>query len=571
MLIDSTAENKVHQQQQLGMAHDTGKVDRSEEPLYSAYENTRTTPEKDQSSEPVHETTAAENIPMDSTDASTDGSNETEAPKVSTGPANLTHPSDSKDPTPPANPTDPMNSSDLTNPAATDSENPTDSANPTTHTDPTSPTDPTDPTNPMDPTNLMNPTDPTSSTASKDSMDSTNPTDYTSSRKSVGSTDLTDPTDPTDPTGSEINGQVPIPQPKKRGRRKRDEVTKLEPLPPPSIRELRRGRSRKDTESMDTAQHGGSKRPLEDVSEADALANDNKRVHLDELIPVKGSSSRASEGRTSAKRKGDDLVSNQSSKKSKSADSDSKEEAWAEKAYEKQIQKRGVRVFKPVDIGLPARVVDRWAEVIGIPVRAAEGLVPFPFDDPTLFDTQAIAFIFITPLSVLREEATSDKESMEIYFIPQSAAGPGHAIDSCFSLSLMNMVLNSPAILEKCPEDLRTLATEILTTDNAAAAWQLFDLSPVGDTVHRAHEEAHILGEWRESETPNPEFDMRPYTVRLKEQRAKEEEHKAKKAATTTSPGKKRGRGGAKKGPGRPKENPESEPDEDKSAEHHIT
>ncbi|KAF9972152.1 hypothetical protein BGZ65_009987, partial [Modicella reniformis] len=76
--------------------------------------------DEDQSSEPVHEPTTAENISMDRTDASTDGTNATQFPKDSAGPGNLTYFSEAEVSTNPANPPG------LTNTAATDSKNPTD-------------------------------------------------------------------------------------------------------------------------------------------------------------------------------------------------------------------------------------------------------------------------------------------------------------------------------------------------------------------------------------------------------------------------------------------------------------
>lgn len=43
------------------------------------------------------------------------------------------------------------------------------------------------------------------------------------------------------------------------------------------------------------------------------------------------------------------------SKKLTPADLEAKEDAKAEKEYEKRIQKRGVRIFKPVDVGDPGK------------------------------------------------------------------------------------------------------------------------------------------------------------------------------------------------------------------------
>ncbi|KAI7821232.1 hypothetical protein BC939DRAFT_210507 [Gamsiella multidivaricata] len=220
----------------------------------------------------------------------------------------------------------------------------------------------------------------------------------------------------------------------------------------------------------------------------------------------------------------------------------------------------------------------RWAEVMGVPVKAESSLIPFPFDDPSQFDKEAIAFLFVTLTAVKRADPVSDKESMEIYFIPQRAAAPGHAIDSCFSLAMMNFVMNNASILEQCPQDIKDLVKDIFATENAAVAWRLFDESAVGDKVHRVHQEAHLLGEWDESPA-SPKFDKTPYSKRLKQQKVKEDEHDAKEQSTAPAPQRKssRGQGGAltdSKGKDKAKQEQDKSNDKGEDEEeiaHHIT
>ncbi|KAG0246808.1 hypothetical protein BGX31_008051 [Mortierella sp. GBA43] len=361
----------------------------------------------------------------------------------------------------------------------------------------------------------------------------------------------------------------PVAQSKKRGRPKQDaSVTKRpvgpasnEPTEPTQLR--RSGRARTAPQTFDSIEPVGSaraKHPL-NTSEAEASPRNAKRVHLDSSEPAV-KSVKAVKGAKSAKGAKGSTKGVKGANKVTDTDPDTKEDAKAEKSYEKQIQKRGARIFKPVDVGDPARVVNRWAEGLGVPVWATSNLVPFPFDDASLFDKEAIAFMFVTPTDVRRQEPIGDKESMEIYFIPQRAAGPGHAVDSCFSLSLLNLVLNSPAILSACPEDLQALAREIFAADSATAAWRLFDLSSVGDKVHRVHEETHLLGDWS-NEMAEPQFDKRSFLVRMREHKQKEAEHEVQ-----TEPPKK-GRKSKTSQPEAAAEEPANS--EEQPLEHHIT
>ncbi|KAF9361547.1 hypothetical protein BGX34_007079 [Mortierella sp. NVP85] len=349
--------------------------------------------------------------------------------------------------------------------------------------------------------------------------------------------------------------------PKKRRRTKRDATSHQIPA---STRELRsRARPKVEAQNRDSIEAVGSdgtKPSPMDMPKPAASSKGTKRVRPDSAQkPAKKRSSKATEG---------------APMKAADADPEDIEEAKAEKEYEKSILKRGARIFKPVDVGDPARVVNRWADDVGVPIRATSNLIPFPFDDPSLFDKNASAFLFVTLTNVIREEPVSDKESMEIYFIPQRAAGPGHAIDSCFSLSLMNMTLNSPTILAECPEDLRELASRISATDTASAAWRIFDTSSVGEKVHRVHEMVHLLGDWSQ-EPARPEFDKRSYAVRRREQQKMDAEDETPSATKGT---KKRLKSGPVKG-GKSESSPpvanealkDEKEDVEEDVEHHIT
>ncbi|KAG0307025.1 hypothetical protein BGZ98_001218 [Dissophora globulifera] len=201
------------------------------------------------------------------------------------------------------------------------------------------------------------------------------------------------------------------------------------------------------------------------------------------------------------------------------AQSDAEYQAKQEMEYEARIKRRGVRIWNPVDVGMPDRVVNGWAREVHIPLSARSEMLAMPFKTED-FNQEAIGFLLVTSLDLNREDPEVSAGSRAIYFIPQSLAGPGHAINSCFSLSLMNFIINTPKVLEGCPAAFKALRAAIFQTEYSTEAWRIFDESPIGDMIHAAHQRAHLIGEWAD-DFAEPEFDKRSFKARLRDLREK--------------------------------------------------
>ncbi|KAG0196878.1 hypothetical protein BGX28_009645 [Mortierella sp. GBA30] len=169
-----------------------------------------------------------------------------------------------------------------------------------------------------------------------------------------------------------------------------------------------------------------------------------------------------------------------------------------ERDYEEAIKDRGVRLWEsfPVERN---ECIDHWAELLGIPMRTLritpdKECLTFPFDMQELEEVEVTervrAFIFFGPDSLHRKPPEGDKSSFAIPFLSQQSVGYGHALDSCASLSLVNIVLNCPTILKGSPISMKLLRKTLVDDKKVKTtqqAWRVFDQSVIGEQVHEVH------------------------------------------------------------------------------------
>ncbi|KAF9576473.1 hypothetical protein EC968_007951 [Mortierella alpina] len=169
-----------------------------------------------------------------------------------------------------------------------------------------------------------------------------------------------------------------------------------------------------------------------------------------------------------------------------------------ERMYEEAIKDRGVRIWEtfPMDSN---GCIDKWAQMLGVPMRTLpiseeKECLTFPFDMQELQATGSAdrvrAFIFFGPDSLQREPPKGDTDSFAIPFLSQQSVGYGHAVDSCASLSFLNIAMNCPDILENGPASMQQLRATLDDEEKVQSikhAWRVFDQSVMGEQVHEVH------------------------------------------------------------------------------------
>ncbi|KAG9327347.1 hypothetical protein KVV02_007123 [Mortierella alpina] len=193
-----------------------------------------------------------------------------------------------------------------------------------------------------------------------------------------------------------------------------------------------------------------------------------------------------------------------------------------ERMYEESIKDRGVRVWEtfPMDSNW---CIDKWAHMLGVPMRTLpiseeKECLTFPFDMQELRATGSAdrvqAFIFFGPDSLQREPPKGDTDSFAIPFLSQQSVGYGHAVDSCASLSFVNIAMNCPGILENGPASMQQLRATLDDEEKVQSikdAWRVFDQSAMGEQVHEVHNRIAVAeGSMDEDYAPyNPKEHMR--------------------------------------------------------------
>ncbi|KAF9996653.1 hypothetical protein BGZ79_009619 [Entomortierella chlamydospora] len=189
-----------------------------------------------------------------------------------------------------------------------------------------------------------------------------------------------------------------------------------------------------------------------------------------------------------------------------------------EEKYETSISTRGVRKWKNFPLDTNA-YINQWASMVKVPLKAIEispgvECLSYPCDAKKLPAMDIEAFIFFGPVNMKRKEPEGDVDSFQIPFVSQVSVGPGHALDSCGSLTFLNIVLNCPRVLEKSPLSLRELALEVAEAPTIKHAWRCFDKSEIANTIHNAH--SVIVQEADGVSTKNV-FSKTPYAKRKKQ------------------------------------------------------
>ncbi|KAF8966539.1 hypothetical protein BGZ46_000338 [Entomortierella lignicola] len=239
------------------------------------------------------------------------------------------------------------------------------------------------------------------------------------------------------------------------------------------------GTNKKKSSSAKSKKHVVAERSVEsDESAKPSVVEDGRRRSNRAMVPP--SSANSSHPVSTTTKKG-------TKKSTKRVYEDSDEEE-----FEAKIVARGVRKWKSFPADENA-FINQWASVVNVPFEAikigpdVESICyPCSMDGLSAMDNVE-AFIFFGPVSMKRKSPVGDHDSFQIPFISQVSVGPGHAIDSCGSLTFLNIILNCPRILKGCPLTLQKLAQEIDDAPTIKHAWRHFDLSDIGDKIHRAH------------------------------------------------------------------------------------
>ncbi|KAF9954818.1 hypothetical protein BGZ70_010443 [Mortierella alpina] len=219
-----------------------------------------------------------------------------------------------------------------------------------------------------------------------------------------------------------------------------------------------------------------------------------------------------------------------------------------ERVYEEAIKDRGVRMWEtfPMDSN---GCIDKWAEMLGVPMRTLpisedKECLTFPFDMQELEATGSAdrvkAFIFFGPDSLRREPPTGDTDSFAIPFLSQQSVGYGHALDSCASLSFVNIAMNSPEILQNGPaamQQLRATLDDEEKVQSIKHAWRVFDQSEMGNQVHEVHNRIAVAEDSMDVDPPayNPNDHMKK--TRYAQRKAQAIKQEASAAASTSAGG----------------------------------
>ncbi|KAF9350390.1 hypothetical protein BGX26_011425 [Mortierella sp. AD094] len=161
-----------------------------------------------------------------------------------------------------------------------------------------------------------------------------------------------------------------------------------------------------------------------------------------------------------------------------------------EEKYETSISTRGVRRWKNFPLDTNASV-NQWASMVKVPLKAVK-ISP---------GVECLSY----PCNVKKLPAAVDI---------QVSVGPGYALDSCGSLTLLNIVLNCPRILEKSPLSLRKLASEVATAPTIKHAWRCFDKSGIANIIHNAHS---VIVQEADGVSTKKVFSKMPYAKRKKQ------------------------------------------------------
>ncbi|KAF9276830.1 hypothetical protein BGZ68_009714 [Mortierella alpina] len=217
-----------------------------------------------------------------------------------------------------------------------------------------------------------------------------------------------------------------------------------------------------------------------------------------------------------------------------------------ERLYEEAIKDRGVRVWEtfPMDSN---GCIDKWAQMLGVPMRTLpiseeKECLTFPFDMKELQATGSAdrvrAFIFFGPDSLQREPPKGDTDSFAIPFLSQQSVGYGHAVDSCASLSFLNIAMNCPDILENGPASMQQLRATLDDEEKVQSikhAWRVFDQSVMGEQVHEVHNRIAVAEDSVNEEHPpyNPKEHMRK--TRYSQRKAQALQQDSSAASTSAS------------------------------------
>ncbi|CAO3567348.1 unnamed protein product [Mortierella alpina] len=219
-----------------------------------------------------------------------------------------------------------------------------------------------------------------------------------------------------------------------------------------------------------------------------------------------------------------------------------------ERIYEEAIKDRGVRMWEtfPMDSN---GCIDKWAEMLGVPMRTLpmsedKECLTFPFDMQELQATGSAhrvkAFIFFGPDSLQREPPKGDMDSFAIPFLSQQSVGHGHAVDSCASLSFVNIAMNSPEILQNGPaamQQLRATLDDDEKVQSIKHAWRVFDQSEMGEQVHEVHNRIAVAEDGMDVDLPsyNPKDHMKK--TRYSQRKAQAIQQEASAAASSSAAG----------------------------------
>ncbi|KAF9988179.1 hypothetical protein BGZ75_009876 [Mortierella antarctica] len=164
-----------------------------------------------------------------------------------------------------------------------------------------------------------------------------------------------------------------------------------------------------------------------------------------------------------------------------------------ERMYEEAIKDRGVRIWEtfPMDSNW---CIDKWAQMLGVPMRTL----------PISEEKECLTF----PFDMQELHATGSADRV------QQSVGYGHAVDSCASLSFVNIAMNCPGILENGPASMQQLRATLDDEEKVQSikdAWRVFDQSAMGEQVHEVHNRIAVAEDSMDEGYPpyNPKEHMR--------------------------------------------------------------